>query len=258
MVPSLIPARRRGVEILDGPDVDARVRVRSLSDVALANRLFGGTHAVLAELARVLDRHQEAAARASAALTLLDVGSGVGDIIEQASGMAVRRGLQLACIALDADETLARTCGDRGSLPVCGDARVLPFADHSVDIVTCSQVLHHFSDDEVPLVLRELSRVARRRVIVADLRRSWLAVAGIWAASFPLGFHPISRHDGMVSVLRGFTAAELDRAVRVATNVTPEVRRRPGFRLTASWAPTHDRRSAEESPRAPHAMAVRS
>ena len=256
MAPSLIPARRRGVEILDGPDVDARVRVRSLADVALANRLFGGTHAVLAEMARVMakvDAHEQ-----PATLTLLDVGSGMGDIPARATQMAARHGVRLTCIALDADETLARTCRERGSVPVCGDARALPFADHSVDIVTCSQVLHHFPDDEVPLVLRELDRVARGRVIVADLRRSWLAVAGIWAASFPLRFHPISRHDGMVSVLRGFTAAELERGVRAATGVLPEVRRRPGFRLTASWAPDRASTSRSEAARAQPVAAARS
>lgn len=241
MAPSLIPARRRGVEILDQPDVDAGVRVRSLHDVALANRLFGGTRAVLAEVTRALDG---CAPPRGATLTLLDVGSGVGDIPERAARLAARRDVRLACIALDADHALALACRARGSVPVCGDARALPFADGSVDLVTCSQVLHHFPDDELPLVLREMDRVARVRAIVADLRRSWLAVAGIWAASFPLGFHPVSRHDGMVSVLRGFTAGELGAGVRSATGATPDVRRRPGFRVTASWAPAAARPAA--------------
>ena len=38
----LTPARRRGVEILDDPAQDPKLAVRSLRDVALANRLFGG------------------------------------------------------------------------------------------------------------------------------------------------------------------------------------------------------------------------
>jgi len=86
-------------------------------------------------------------------------------------------------------------------------------------------------------VLRELQRVARLRVIVSDLRRSWLAAAGIWLASFPLRFHPISRHDGVLSVLRGFTAAELSAHVVRATGTVPAVSRRLGWRVTASWTP---------------------
>jgi hypothetical protein len=74
-------------------------------------------------------------------------------------------------------------------------------------------------------------------VIVSDLRRSWLAAAGIWLASFPLRFHPVSRHDGVVSVLRGFTPEELRELVRNATGQSPVTRRRLGYRTTASWAP---------------------
>ena len=72
---------------------------------------------------------------------------------------------------------------------------------------------------------------------MSDLRRSWVAAAGFWIATWPLGFHPISRHDGVVSVLRGFTADELRAAVRTATGRSAAVRHRLGFRLTASWTP---------------------
>jgi hypothetical protein len=74
-------------------------------------------------------------------------------------------------------------------------------------------------------------------VIVSDIRRSWLAAAGIWLASWPLRFHPVSRHDGVVSVLRGFTRAELGAVVAAAVGVTPRVRRHRGFRVTAAWTP---------------------
>jgi hypothetical protein len=80
--------------------------------------------------------------------------------------------------------------------------------------------------------------VARRAVIVSDLRRSWIAAAGFWLVSWPLGFHPVTRHDGVVSVLRGFTSAELARHVRDSTGRDADVRRHPGFRLTATWTPS--------------------
>jgi hypothetical protein len=96
-------------------------------------------------------------------------------------------------------------------------------------------VLHHFEDDAIPAVLRELDRVAGGHVVVSDLRRSWLAACGFWLVSWPLGFHRVTRHDGFVSVLRGFTADELARHVLEATGRRAEVRRHLGFRLTASW-----------------------
>jgi hypothetical protein len=56
-------------------------------------------------------------------------------------------------------------------------------------------------------------------------------------ASWALGFHPVSRHDGVVSVLRGFRCDELGAAVFAATGRRPTLRNRAGFRVTASWNP---------------------
>jgi hypothetical protein len=48
----------------------------------------------------------------------------------------------------------------------------------------------------------------------------------------------VTRHDGTLSVLRGFTAPELDALVRTAVGRPPAVRRELGWRVVASWAPS--------------------
>lgn len=179
-----------------------------------------------------------AAATRRARLTLLDVGTGAGDIPEDARSLAERYGVRLCTIGLERTTPVAQAAWPRAGVAIVGDARAIPLGDHAVDIVTCSQVLHHFEDQEAMSLLREMHRVARRLVVVSDLRRSWGAVSGIWAASFPLGFHPVSRHDGVLSVLRGYRGPELAALVRRAVGVEPEVRNPRGFRVTASWRPT--------------------
>ncbi len=227
----LTPQRRRGYEILDDPHVDDEVRTQSLGDVARSNTMFGGARAVLAELADALP---DGTGRS---VTVLDVGTGIGDIAARARHDAAARGISITAFGLDASPSLLRTARADGIVPVCGDALRLPIASKSVDIAICSQTLHHFEMADAMEVLRELDRVARQRVIVSDLRRSWLAAAGIWLASFPLHFHPVSRHDGVVSVLRGFTTEELSTLVTRATGRRPVTRRRLGFRTTTSWVP---------------------
>jgi SAM-dependent methyltransferase len=143
--------------------------------------------------------------------------------------------VSLWVVGVDEAETLARAADRALDGSVCADARRLPFADASLDVVTCSQLLHHFSDDQIPTVLRELDRVARSFVVVSDLRRSWIAAGGFWLLSWVLGFHRVTRHDGTVSVLRGFTAEELAGHVQAATGRRAQVRRHLGFRLTATW-----------------------
>lgn len=226
----LVPRRRRGVELLDDPAADSALALRSLRDVSYANRLFGGTSAVLSSLRPHL--------RQGAALTLLDVGTGAGDIPARARALAARSGASLETFGVE--RTLAVAAGARAlARSVCvADGFALPFQDRSIDIVACSQVLHHFEDQQALLLLRELDRVARRLVIIADLRRSWPAAGGIWAASFLLRFHPVSRHDGVLSVLRGYRGNELASLVERAVGTVPIVRNRWGFRLTACWSPS--------------------
>lgn len=232
----LTPARQRGTEILDDPGVNPALALRSLRDVALANRWFGGRHAVLADVRRELralsQRHGQ-----QHPIVLLDIGTGLGDIPRAAQQMATRMTQPLTTIGVELVPALARAASTSCTHALAADAMALPFADRSIDIVTCSQVLHHFDGPEADRLLQECTRVARSAVVVGDLRRSWLAVAGLWAASFVLGFHPVSRHDGIVSILRGFTRDELGDLVRRATGCAVRAHRAPGFRVVAVWSP---------------------
>ena len=226
----LTPVRRRGVEFLDEPDVDPDVRRQAQSDIARSNRLLGGLRAALVEI-------RSAAGAIGASSTLLDVGTGVADIPQRAMAVAARDGIALTTIGVDGAPSLlvaARGCLTHG---VCASAFALPFRDHSIDIVMCSQLLHHFDWTNAEQVLRELDRVAARAVIISDLRRSWFAAAGFALVANVLRFHRVTRHDGVVSVLRGFTSTELRELVQRATGVTPTVHHRLGYRLTVRWAP---------------------
>jgi SAM-dependent methyltransferase len=223
----LTPRRRRGVEILDDPTVDSQIRERSIGDVMRSNRWLGGLRAAMMEIRTVMAER--------GATTLLDVGTGLGDIPAE-----VMREMPSGLVTIGVDEarSLLVAARRRMTYGVCADALALPFRDGSVDVVMCSQVLHHFEFEDAERLIREMNRVARIAVIISDLRRSWVAAAGFWLVSFPMRFHRVTRHDGVVSVLRGFRSIELRSLVRSATGATPVVHRRLGWRLTARWSPT--------------------
>lgn len=226
----LTPARRRGVEILDDPHVDPGVRERSIADVTRSNRLLGGLRAAVGELRAIMTELDRPA-------TLLDIGTGLADIPD-AVARALPPDRPLTTIGVDEAPSLLGAARSRVTHVVCANALALPFRDGAIDVVMCSQVLHHFADADAERLLREMNRVARHAVVVADLRRSWIAAIGFWLVSFPLRFHRVTRHDGVVSVMRGFTGADLHRLVRAATGATPIVRRRLGWRLVARWSPS--------------------
>ncbi len=219
-----------GVELLDDPRADPALVRRALADIARTNRWFGGAHAVIA----TLERHFRAAPRRP--WTLLDVGTGQGDIPLAAAQAARRHGIDLRLVGVERIPTAARVAREQGLATVLADGGALPFAPKSVDVVIASQVLHHVSRDTAARWIAAFDRIARRAVILADLHRSPLAMAGWWLASFPLGLHRVTRHDGVVSLQRGFTRAEFAGLCQTA-GVVAAVRYRALARVVADWVP---------------------
>jgi hypothetical protein len=103
-------------------------------------------------------------------------------------------------------------------------------------VVLVSQVAHHLAAESAVRMLRACDQLARRAVVVADLRRGRLGPAAFWLGARALRFDPVTVADGMTSLRRGYTAAEL-RALLAAAGVRGVVERRPGYRLVATWRP---------------------
>ena len=119
---------------------------------------------------------------------------------------------------------------------VRADALRLPFGDGAFDYAVCSLFTHHFTDEGVVLVLREMARVARRRVFVIDLHRHALAYLLYTTAGRLLVRTALVREDGALSILRSFRPDELRRLASDAGLREIEVRRRFPFRLVLSGA----------------------
>ena len=220
-----------GQELLDDPAADPQAVAVSLKNIARANRWFGGAAAVRHGLRRMLED-----APRGTRLTLLDIGTGVGDLPLMAARLARHRGLDLVPVGLERSPVAARLARGAGlsTAVACGGA--LPLRDRSVDLVLVSQLMHHLARPSAIRLLRSCDRLARRGVIVADLRRSRLGPPAFWCGARALGFDRVTRADGMTSIRRGYTTGEF-RALVAAAGVNALVERRPGLRLVATWRP---------------------
>ena len=228
---STLPGTTLGSELLDNPAADPAMVRDSLYNIARANRWFGGLAAVLYGLGRALGQTPR-----GSRLSLVDVGTGLGDLPRAAVRWAGRRGWTLVPAGVELNQAAARCARDLGlpTLVACGGS--LPMREQSVDVLLVSQVIHHLSRDATVDLLRECDRVARRAVVIADLQRHRLALAGFWVGSRVLGFDAATRTDGMTSVRRGYTRAEFAALFRRA-GVPAATFIRPGFRLVGIWKP---------------------
>ena len=220
-----------GTELLDDPGANPAHVAESLRNIARANRWFGGASAVRYGLGRSLGTMPP-----GSALTLADLGTGLGDLPRVAVRWGAARGIRIHPVGLELNRVAARLAARSGLATAVACAGAPPFRDRSVDVVLVSQVAHHLSSRSVVDLLRTCDRLARRAVIVADLRRSRLATSAFWSGARLLGFDEVTVADGMTSIRRGFSRRELlDLLARAG--ISGRVDRRPGFRLVATWSP---------------------
>ncbi len=221
--------RRIGTELLDDPAASPRVVEESLRNIALSNRLFGGLAALRYGLSRVL----RGTPRGSS-ISLLDLGTGFGDGPSAAVAWGARRGLRILPLGLERSQVAARLAMAQGVATLVGCAGALPVRDKSVDVVSVAMVAHHFEPASVVELLRNCDRAARKGVVVADLRRAPLGLVAFWVSARLLRFDPVTVADGITSIRRGFTRAELA-ALLVRAGIKGTVAWRPGCRLVATW-----------------------
>jgi len=191
----------------------------------LVNRQLGNLRTIRREFLRFV--HEDVVDRGE--IAVLDVGSGSGDIPEAILGMLPDRPVRV--LALDRDSTAVASARRRSLNVVRGDALQLPFADRTIDLVIAVKFAHHFHGPWLDQLLGEMARVARRRVVVLDIRRHWLAYWGFLAWSRLFTSNRLVRHDGPLSVLRGFTPEEMRASSAKLVEFDWTVRSYLGFQL---------------------------
>jgi len=211
--------RSDAAELLDSGSLSLPEVEANLADLARLNRLPGGTAASIAGIRRLVGEGNAA--------RILDVGTGRGDmpLAFAAQGWDV--------LAVDSNPdvlTIARReLGDRGLEAVEADVRALPFEDGAFDVAHASLLLHHLDPAAAAAALRELSRVARRGIVVNDLRRGWMPLVASAVSVALLARSRVTRTDGLASARRAYTLRELDRLLDEA-GLAPRWR-------SAAWMP---------------------
>jgi len=203
-------ARAAGaLEIIDGPNpVPFAEMACCMTDLARVNGLFGGRMITMTHVKRLL-----AALPADRLVTVLDVGTGAGDIPRAVVRWARRHGRRIRVFALDRDAATlriaARIVRDYPEITLLrGDALSLPIRSGSVDLAISAMTLHHLEPDAGVRYLTELDAAARVGLVVNDLVRSRIAHAVVWLITRVITRSAISRHDGPMSVRRSYTPGE--------------------------------------------------
>jgi len=166
-------------------------------------------------------------------ITILDIGSGSGDINLSVLKWADKRGLKLKIVLTDVTEE-AREEAER---LFRNDSRVefvrqdlFRPTELRADIVTASQFVHHFPSDQLPSIIDRMLSLSRIGVVINDIHRHWIPWSAVWIATRFVSRNPYIRHDGPLSVARGFRGEDFRHLARQLGNPDMTYRWRPLFR----------------------------
>jgi ubiquinone/menaquinone biosynthesis C-methylase UbiE len=200
--------RSHRLEHIDTGNYTADEYEDCIGDLQLVNRWIGDAHSLKATVLR------EVEAQRLTKFSMLDIGAGSGELLRVAATWARQTHRQFRGVGLDLNERMTESIVEESERfdeisSVRGDALKLPFADAEFDYVICSLFTHHLLDEQVVQALREMSRVAKRRIFVIDLHRHPVAYF-LYTTVGKLILHSrLVRHDGALSILRGFKSDEL-------------------------------------------------
>jgi len=209
--------KRRSYELenIDTGNYTAEEYEGCISELQLVNRWMGDAHALKQTLLKDVEQNR------LPEFSVLDVGAGSGELLRVAATWAKSTNRRFKGVGLELNERSAQAIKEESGefpeiTPVRGDALRLPFAAGDFDYVMCSLFTHHFVDEKVVDILREMSRVARRRIFVIDLHRDPVPYFFYTTLGKLVLKNRLLREDGALSILRSFKADELVRLGKAA------------------------------------------
>ncbi len=210
------------VEEMDRPDCDPARLQRTYSQFGLVNSVVAGWRRTYTRLVRP----QLSPQRRN---TLLDIGSGGGDVPRALAHWARRDGFDLAITAIDPDARAHTYATGRPAVPGLTFRRALSSQlvaeGRRFTVVTSNHVLHHLDPAALAGLLDDSETLTEALAVHSDISRTRTGYAAFSAGTLPLRGSYI-RRDGLTSIRRSYTPAEL-RAVLAADH-------RPGWSVESA------------------------
>ena len=216
MFTNLLTPKRRfdgtTIEMMDRPQVASAELESDLESLEKLNRYFGSYALIRYFLRRW--------ARQGRPFTAIDLCTGFGDIPRLIVNWCRTNRVRVQITAVDFQPSTLKLAMERSkAYPEITflASNVFDFVPiNPADFVFCSLALHHFADNEAIRLLRRAQVMAQRGVLVADLERTDLGIAGIYLLTACVFREPMTRFDARLSIRRAFSFQEMSRLASVA------------------------------------------
>lgn len=201
--------RATAAELMDDISSGGAELREALRQLRLLNRIFAAGAPTLHGVKRLwmeADKPRH--------LSILDIGAGSGDVNRQLLQWAEKHEIDLAIQLVD---LTAEACEEANQFfskeprVQIRQGNLFDLSEASADIVTGTQFVHHFDEEELPGVVASMLRASRLGIVINDIHRHWIAWAAVWLTTRIISSNRYILHDGPLSVAKGFRAEDWNR-----------------------------------------------
>ncbi|MBC7486409.1 MAG: methyltransferase domain-containing protein [Cytophagaceae bacterium] len=194
-------------EILDNLEIEGEAVSQNLKELDIINTLLGGNAISVVALKTVLKFNP-----AKKHWKIADLGCGSGHLMLEMHKVLKQKSCTAEFTGFDANSFIvkyaqAHCVNDPSIRILCQNVLTNPFPE-VYDIIHASLFLHHFTTDELVLLLAKLKQHTATALIINDLHRHRLAyyaikwLTGLFSKSY------LVKNDAALSVAKGFKKAE--------------------------------------------------
>jgi 2-polyprenyl-3-methyl-5-hydroxy-6-metoxy-1,4-benzoquinol methylase len=223
--------RASEVEIMDDLDCSGPVVDQTLRELDIINQWLGGNAVTLNPVKSLFPKINSS----SQPTILVDLGCGSGDMLRRIARWARQENIGMTGIGIDANPNIIAYARQASSSFKELDFQTLnifstEFQSMTFDVVLATLFTHHFTHEELVLILTRLKKQTRKFIIINDIHRHPLAYYSIrWLTTF-FSRSDMVKFDAPLSVRRAFLKKEWEAILKEAGVENYQLRWRWAFR----------------------------
>lgn len=219
-------------ELMDDPDVPRDLLYKNLRELDFLNKYTLGHQLSIRALEKLLPD-------SNGTIHVADLGCGSGDTLKHMARWARKKQIDAKFTGIDNNPDiiayLRKHCKDYPEIKgIEATYQEYLSGNEEVDIYHCSLFAHHLENHELLDLFSHFNKHPRLGFVISDILRSRFAYYGSMILTTLGNGTSLARHDGPVSVLKGFRINEIKDLLARAEVSDYDLRKAMGFRFILS------------------------
>lgn len=220
--------RSNKTEIMDDFSLKGELLRDTLDKLGNINKWLGGNSVTLDGIAQLLKNQPK-----DKTYTIIDLGCGHGDILRLVAKFGRKQGYKFKLLGIDANQDAIDYANELSiDFPELSFESIDIFSEQfealDFDIALTTLFLHHFKNEDILILLKNLVKNANLGIVVNDLQRNEIAYGLFKLLGLTISNDMIVQ-DGLTSILRAFKRNDLEQFSE-QLNLKSEIRWKWAFR----------------------------